>query len=174
MSTTTTTKRPYEAPPAELIQSVRAPKVVAIGPDAADRGLRLYDTADAKRCVEMFPIDEGHARMFVVRFDGQVYISMPEYRSGTFTPSGDCIGASKPGASIGRLMHAYATPSDDDKEETPAEVRGYIERFVVCDRNTIKFHVALRFFTLDTKEERFSANDITAHRVPLVAVRHRF
>lgn len=181
MSTTSsTTKRQYEAPPAELIRSVEAPSVVAIGPDAADRGLRLYDTADAKRYVEMFPIDEGRAHMFMVRFEGQVYISGLEWYSGVFTPSGEFVGKAWTfGGSISQLMHVYAIPSVEDEEgnttTTPEEARGYIERFVVCDRNTIKFHVVLRCrLTSDEKgEERFMMNDIVAHRVPLVAVTYR-
>ena len=182
MSTTSsTTKRQYEAPPAELIRSVEAPSVVAIGPDAADRGLRLYDTVDAKRYVEMFPIDEGRAHMFMVRFEGQVYISGLEWYSGVFSSSGELVGKSSTlGTSISQLMHVYALPLVDDEEgntttTTPEEVRGYIERFVVCDRNTIKFHVVLRCrLTSDEKgEERFIMNDIVAHRVPLVAVTYR-
>jgi hypothetical protein len=182
MSTTSsTTKRQYEAPPAELIRSVEAPSVVAIGPDAADRGLRLYDTVDAKRYVEMFPIDEGRAHMFMVRFDGQVYISGLEWYSSTVTASGDFTAGWKIGASISQLICAYATrvAKTDDEEgnttTTPEEARGYIERFVACDRNTIKFHVVLRCrLTSDEKgEERFIMNDIVAHRVPLVAVTYR-
>jgi len=182
MSTTSsTTKRQYEAPPAELIRSVEAPSVVAIGPDAADRGLRLYDTVDAKRYVERFPIDEGRAHMFMVRFEGQVYISGLEWYSSTVTASGDFTEGWKIGASISQLICAYAArvAKTDDEEgkttTTPEEARGYIERFVVCDRNTIKFHVVLRCrLTSDEKgEERFIMNDIVAHRVPLVAVTYR-
>jgi hypothetical protein len=179
MSTTsTTTKRKYDAPPAELIQSVQAPVIVAIGRGATDKGLRLYDAMDAKRYVEMFPIDEGHAHLFMVRFEGQVYISGMEWRSGTFTSSGEFAEASTLGASISRLMYAYATgiakTEVEEGNTTPEEARGYIKRFIACDRDTIKFHVVLRFFTsLRGERERFIMNEITAYRVPLVAVTYR-